>query len=78
MNPMNLLKTFMSGGGNPQQFISNAIGNNNNPMLKNLLNMAQNNDSKGVENFARNYFKEQGRDFDKEFKEFMSSINKNS
>ena len=63
MNPMNLLKTFMNGGGNPQQFISNMIGNNNNPMLKNLLSMAKNNDNKGIETFARNYFKEQRKRF---------------
>ena len=35
---------------------------------------AKEGDSKGVENFARNLFKEQGRDFDKEFAEFRKNF----
>lgn len=45
---------------------------NNTPVGQNLLKMAKNNDLKGIETFARNFFKEQGRNFDEEFKEFMS------
>lgn len=72
-NSMEMIKTIMSNK-NPQQVIQNMIGNNTNPMLNNLINMAQNGDTKGVENFARNIFKEKGRDFDKEFSEFMSNF----
>lgn len=50
---------------NPKQVIMNLA--NRNPMLRNLLQM----DSVGVENFARNYCKEKGIDFDKEFNSFM-------
>ena len=53
-----------------------SIANNNNPMLKNLLEMAQQGNSKGIEDFARNLYKEKGRDFDKEFSAFMSQYNK--
>ena len=73
-NPLQLLKMFMVGGGTPQQFLSKALGTNMNPMFKNLMSMAKNNDNEGVENFARNYFKEQGRDFDEEFSEFMKQV----
>ena len=73
-NPFQLLKLFMGGGGTPEQFLSRALGTNITPMFKNLMSMAKNNDSKGVETFARNYMKEQGRDFDKEFNEFMQQV----
>lgn len=72
-NSMEMIKTIMSNK-NPQQVIQNMIGNNTNPMLNNLINMAQNGDTKGVENFARNIFKEKGRDFDKEFSDFIINI----
>lgn len=72
-NSMEMIKTIMSNK-NPQQVIQNMISNNTNPMLNNLINMAQNGDTKGVENFARNIFKEKGRDFDKEFSDFMSNF----
>lgn len=61
---------------NPIQMIKNAILNRqiNNPVLKEVINKAQNGDSKGVEEFARNLLKEQGRDFDKEFNQFMKNF----
>ena len=72
-NSMEMIKTIMSNK-NPQQVIQNMISNNTNPMLNNLINMAKTGDSKGVENFARNICKEKGKDFDKEFSEFMSNF----
>ena len=75
MNPIQILKTFMGKGGNPEQLILKTItGNNSNPMIENLVNMAKKGNSKGVETFARNFFKEKGRDFDKEFSEFMQNF----
>ena len=75
MNPMNMIKNFMKKGMSPQQILMNTVsGNNSNPMVENLINMAQNGDSKGIENFARNMFKEKGRDFDKEFSDFMNQM----
>lgn len=61
---------------NPIQMLKNLIMNKqiNNPILKEVINKAQNGDSKGVEQFARNLFKEQGRNFDKEFEEFMKNF----
>lgn len=75
MNPINMIKNFMKKGMSPQQILINTVsGNNSNPMVENLINMAQNGDSKGIENFARNMFKEKGRDFDKEFSDFMNQM----
>ena len=61
---------------NPIQMLKNLIFNKqiNNPILKEVINKAKNGDNKGVEEFARNLFKEQGRDFDKEFGEFMKNF----
>lgn len=52
---------------NPKQIVMNILSKNKNPMLNNLINM----DQASIENFARNYCKEHGRDFDKEFNAFM-------
>lgn len=76
MNPMEIIKGFMAKGGNPEQLLMKAMaGNPNVPMIGNLMNMAKNGNKQGIENFARNYFSERGRDFDKEFAEFMKQIN---
>ena len=60
--------------GNPQQLVERLVMNNTNPMLRQLVEKAKSGDSKGVEEFARNIYKQQGRDFDKEFSEFMSNF----
>lgn len=74
MNPLDMIKNFMSGGKNPQEIAMQMIGNNNNPVIQNLIKMAQNGDYQGVEEFARNFYKQQGRDFDKEFSQFMNNF----
>lgn len=67
------LKTLL-GGKNPQEVASKLLMNNTNPIFGNLIKMAQNGDTKGVEEFARNVFKERGRNFDEEFSQFMSNF----
>ena len=74
MNPIEMIKEFIGKGMNPQQILGNVMKNNSNPVFNNLIEKAKEGDSKGVENFARNLFKEQGRDFDKEFAEFRKSF----
>ena len=61
---------------NPIEMIKNMVMNKEikNPIFKEIINKAQNGDVKGVEEFARNLFKEQGRDFDKEIGEFMKNF----
>jgi hypothetical protein len=41
-----------------------------NPVMGNLLNLAKENRTADIEQFARNLAKEQGIDFDKEFSQF--------
>lgn len=61
---------------NPIEMLKNMIINKNinNPVLKEVIAKAQKGDNKGVEEFARNFLKGQGRDFDKEFGEFMKNF----
>ena len=69
MNPLNMIKGMM-GISNPKDIAMKMLSQNNNPIFKNLIDMANNGDIKGVENFARNYMTSQGKDFDKEFNNF--------
>ena len=72
-NPMQFMN-MLKGIKNPRDAVINMIKTNNNPMVKNLVEMAEKGDSQGVENFARNMLKEQGRDFDAEMNEFMKNF----
>ena len=76
-NPLNVVKNFIKQQGNPKELLVNFMQQNNaNPMINNLIKMAQSGDYKQVENYARNAFKEQGRDFDKEFTQFKNYLNR--
>ena len=59
---------------NPQQFIIQMIEKNTNPMIGNLIKMAKEGNTKGVEEFARNICKERGKNFDDEFSKFMNNF----
>ena len=72
MNPMQMLQNFLTKGLSPQKIVKQMVGNN--PMMVNLIKMANAGDTDGVEKVARNMFKEKGRDFDKEFSEFKSKF----
>lgn len=72
MNPMQMLQSFIAKGLSPQKIAEQITGNN--PMMANLIKMANAGDTEGVEKVARNMFKEKGRDFDKEFSEFRSKF----
>ena len=74
MNPMQILQSFISKGLSPQKIAEQMMGNN--PVMANLVKMANAGDTDGVEKVARNIFKEKGRDFDKEFSEFKNKFNK--
>lgn len=69
-NPMQFMN-MLKGIKSPKDAVINMIKSNNNPMIKNLVNMAEKGDNEGIEKFARNFYKEQGRDFDKEYSQFM-------
>lgn len=72
-NPMQFMN-MLNGIKNPKEVVINMIKSNNNPMIKNLVEMAEKGDNEGIEKFARNMFKEQGRDFDSEIKQFMNNF----
>ena len=57
---------------NMKQIVMGMLKNNSNPIFANLVNLAEQNTTKELEKFARNYCKEQGRDFDKEFANFQN------
>ena len=72
-NPRQIIN-MLKGIKNPKEAVISMVKSNNNPMVKNLVEMAENGNTEGVESFARNLFKEQGRDFDKEFGEFTKNF----
>lgn len=74
MNAMQKLVTLIKGIKNPQQAVMQMLNNNTNPMAQNVLKMAQNGDTKGIEDFARNICKEQGKDFDTEISNFKNMM----
>lgn len=72
-NPLNKIKDYVIQQGNPKELLMNFMQQNNqNPMINNLIQKAKNGNTQEVEQFARNAFKEQGRDFDKEFLQFKN------
>lgn len=75
-NPIMQFIQAMRGGGNPQQMIINMLQQQagNSPLGQNLLQMAQQNDGKGIEQIARNLCQQRGLDFDKEFATFKQQL----
>lgn len=71
VDPMQLILQIKNGR-NPQQLIMGILEGEaaNNPVMGNLLQMAKENRTADIEQFARNLAKEQGIDFDKEFSKF--------
>ena len=72
-NPMQIIN-MLKGIKNPKEAVISMVKSNNNPMIKNLVEMAEKGNTEGVESFARNLYAQQGRDFDKEFGEFMKNF----
>lgn len=75
VNPFNIIQ-MIQGGQNPQQIMLSIMKQNmgNNPIYSNLIQLAENNRTKDIESFARNYAKQQGIDFDKEFNSFKRNL----
>jgi len=72
MNPVNFIKQYLTQGLTPKGILSKM--NINNPILSNVIDMAQKGDTAGVENFARNICKQRGIDFDTEFGKFKDTL----
>lgn len=68
MNVMQLLQ-MVQNNPNPPAFIMEMLKSQSgsNPLFANLLTLAQNGNKAGIEEIARNIYREKGLDFDKEF-----------
>ena len=75
VNPMQLIQ-LIKNGQNPQQLLMGILQQQgqNNPILKNAMNMANNGNISGLEMLARNLTAQKGMDFDKEFSSFKQQI----
>lgn len=59
-------------GKNPEQLMLDFLQRQmaDTPIGNNLISLAKNKNGKEIEQFARNYMRQQGKDFDKEFNAF--------
>lgn len=75
LNPFTTIKNFVKQQGSPKELLINFMQKSNqNPMINNLIGKAKKGNTQEVEQFARNLFKEQGRDFDAEYNEFLQNF----
>lgn len=74
-NPINFINSIKSIK-DPKQAVLALVGPNIPPVVQNLVEMAEKGNKQGVENFARNLLKEQGRDFDQEFSQIQQIFKK--
>ena len=72
-NPMQFMN-MLRGIKNPKDAVINMIKTNNNPMVKNLVEMAEKGQIEDLKNFGRNLYKDNGRNFDEEFDNFMNNF----
>ena len=75
VNPAQFIQ-MIKNGKNPEQLMMTFLQQNmgGTPMGNQLIQMANKKDNKGIEQFARNYFKQQGIDFDTEFAAFRKML----
>lgn len=73
MNPFQFLTKYMTKGMTPKGIVKTLVGNN--PIINNLIDMAEKGNCQGVEAFARNLLKERGLDFDKEMENMKRVLN---
>ena len=65
---VNMLKNKIS----PEIIVKQMAGNN--PILANVIKMAEKGDNQGVETFARNLLKERGMSLDEELSKFKNTL----
>ena len=78
LNPLSLLTQIQQG--NPRDVAQQIIQTNyrNDPMMQSILQMGLNNDTKGLEQMARQLLGQQGRDFDTELANLMRIQNRSN
>lgn len=70
MNPLEILKAIK----NPKEYVMDQLGNINNPILNNMVQLAQQGKTQEVENIARNICQTKGIDFDKEILPMLNNL----
>ena len=75
VNPMQLIQ-MIKGGKNPQQLVLNILQQQgqNNPIINNAINMAQNGNASGLQMLARNLAAQRGLDFDREIANLRNQL----
>jgi len=75
VNPMQLIQLIKSGK-NPQQLVMGILQqqSQNNPILNNAMNLANNGNVSGLEMLARNLAVQRGIDFDKEIANLKNQL----
>lgn len=74
LNPTQLLTLLKSG--NPQQVATQIIEQNykSDPFMQNLLQMARSGNIQGIQQFATQYFKNQGTDLNTEMNNLIDAL----
>lgn len=75
VNPMQIVQMIRKGG-NPQQIMMNLMEQQmaGTPMGENLIQLAKSGKTADIETIARNFFSQNGRDFDSEFNNFKNTF----
>lgn len=75
--PIQLMKNLLSKSCNPRTMVLNYMklnNNNNNPMFSELIDMAERGETQNVEKIARDYFSNNGMDYDTVKQQFMENF----
>lgn len=75
LNIMQLMSVLRSSGPQAAALQLFQNGFSNNAEMQNLIQMAQSGNSKGIQQFAQNFFNQRGRNFNNELQNFMRLIN---
>ena len=72
----NFMKNLLNKSVRPKNMVLNfmKINNNNNPLISELVEMAEKGDTESVERVVRNYFSNNGMDFDTVKKQVMENL----
>ncbi len=75
-NPIMQFMQMVKSGSNPQTLMLNLLEQQagKSPIGQNLIKLAKNNDTQGIEQIARNLCAQRGLDFDKEFAAFKQQL----
>lgn len=76
MSVLNPMVLALLKQGDPRMVAQQIIQTNypNDPMMRQLYQMGVNNDTQGLQQFARQFFSQQGRDFDTEYNNLLAQL----